>query len=188
MSFKHKIKVEYILLSVMIIFIAVLIPDIHSQTNYTPEFNLPVKNDSIVPDSVKTSIHRTFVIDSVITFGKKFLGLRYKYGGTTPQGFDCSGYVSYLFHKFGYKLPHSSSEMSTVGQKIDIKQAQPGDLICFKGRSTKSSRVGHVALIIQADSGQITMMHSCQRGVLIEKYNQSDYYKRRYLMCRRVSL
>jgi murein DD-endopeptidase / murein LD-carboxypeptidase len=172
----------------MIIFIAVLIPDIHSQTHYTPKFTLPGKNDSIVSDSVKTTVHRQFVVDSVISFGKKFLGLRYKYGGTTPVGFDCSGYVSYLFHKFGYTLPHSSSEMSTVGQKIDIKQAQAGDLICFKGRSTKSSRVGHVALIIQADSGQITMMHSCHRGVLIEKYNSSAYYKARFMMCRRVNL
>ncbi len=172
----------------MIIFIAVLIPDIHSQTHYTPNFTLPEKNDSIVRDSVKTTVHRQFVVDSVISFGKKFLGLRYKYGGTTPLGFDCSGYVSYLFHKFGYTLPHSSSEMSAVGQKIDIKQAQAGDLICFKGRSTKSSRVGHVALIIQADSGQITMMHSCHRGVLIEKYNNSAYYKARFMMCRRVTL
>jgi murein DD-endopeptidase / murein LD-carboxypeptidase len=188
MHLKRRIKVEYIFLYVMIIFIAVLIPDIHSQTSYYPKFTFPVKNDSIVKDSVKTTVHREFVIDSVITFGKKFLGLKYKYGGTTPLGFDCSGYVSYLFHKYGYILPHSSSGMATVGQKIDIKQAQAGDLICFKGRSTKTNRVGHVALIIQADSGQITMMHSCQRGVLIEKYNNSDYYKRRFLMCRRVSL
>jgi cell wall-associated NlpC family hydrolase len=188
MHFERRIKVEYILLTVMIIFTAVLIPDIHSQTHYTPKFTLPVKNDSIARDSVKTVACREFIIDSVITFGKKFLGLHYKSGGATPQGFDCSGYVSYLFHKYGYILPHSSSGMSTVGEKIDIKQAKPGDLICFKGRSTKTNRVGHVALIIQADSGQITMMHSCHRGVMIEKYNSSAYYKARFMMCRRVSL
>lgn len=188
MHLRKRIKVEYILLSVMILFIAVLIPDIHSQTHFVPKYQLPEKNDSIIRDSVKTVAHRQFVVDSVITFGKKFLGLHYKYGGTTPQGFDCSGYVSYLFHKFGYSLPHSSSGMSTIGQKVDIKLAQAGDLICFKGRSTKTNRVGHVALIIKADSGQITMMHSCHRGVTIEKYNNSDYYKKRFLMCRRVNL
>jgi murein DD-endopeptidase / murein LD-carboxypeptidase len=188
MHFKRRIKVVYILIAVMIVFVAVLIPDSHSQTNFTPRFRLPEKNDSIARDSVKTVAHREFVIDSVITFGKKFLGLHYKSGGSTPSGFDCSGYVSYLFHKFGYSLPHSSSGMATVGEKIDIKKAKPGDLICFKGRSTKTNRVGHVALIIAADSGQITMMHSCHRGVMIEKYNNSPYYTHRFMMCRRVNL
>jgi murein DD-endopeptidase / murein LD-carboxypeptidase len=172
----------------MIVFIGVFIPNSHSQTEFHSKFKFPVKNDSIIRDSVKTLAHREFIIDSMITFGKKFLGLRYKYGGTTPQGFDCSGYVSYIFGKFGFKLPHSSSGMATIGEKVDLKQAQKGDFILFKGRSTKTNRVGHVALIIQADSGQITMMHSCQRGILIEKYNNSDYYRARYLMCRRYSL
>ena len=78
--------------------------------------------------------------------------------------------------------------MATVGEKIDIKKAQKGDFIYFKGRSTKTNRVGHVALIIKADSGQITMMHSCHRGVTLEKYNNSDYYKSRFLMVRHYSL
>jgi murein DD-endopeptidase / murein LD-carboxypeptidase len=189
MRLRKRIKVEYILLTVMIIFIGILIPDIHSQTSFSPKISFPVQNDSIARDSVKVLAKREFVIDSVITFGKKFLGLRYKSGGSTPSGFDCSGYVSYIFKKFGYTLPHSSSAMSTIGEKIDIKKAKPGDLICFKGRSTKSNRVGHVALIIHADSGQITMIHSCcQRGVYIEKYNNSPYYTRRFVMCRRVNL
>ena len=189
MRLKKRIKVVYILIAVMIVFVAVLIPDSRSQTSFSPAFRLPVKNDSIARDSVKKGAHREFVVDSVITFVKKFLGLRYRSGGSTPSGFDCSGYVSYIFKKFGYTLPHSSSAMSAVGEKIDIKKAKPGDLICFKGRSTKTNRVGHVALIIKADSGQITMMHSaCKGGVIIERYNNSPYYTRRFVMCRRVNL
>ena len=184
----QKIKIELILLVVMIIFIGILIPDSHSQTQFYSKHYFPEKNDSIARDSVKTVAHREFVIDSVITFGKKFLGLRYKYGGTTEKGFDCSGYVSYIFGKYGFKLPHSSSGIADIGEKIDLMHAQRGDFILFKGRSAKTNRVGHVALIIKADSGQITMMHSCQRGVMIEKYNNSDYYKRRYLMCRRFNM
>lgn len=167
---------------------AVMIPDIHSQTgnNGTLAFNEnPVKNDTIRQDSVKTCAYNQAVIDSVINYGKKFLGLRYKYGGYTESGFDCSGYVSYIFRKFGYSFPHSSSGMATLGEKVDIKDARKGDFIYFKGRSTKTNRVGHIALIIAADSGKITMMHSCHRGVMIETYNNSDYYKIRYLMCRR---
>lgn len=167
---------------------AIIIPDIHSQTGLDgvmASYNNPIKNDTIRKDTVRAYTYNETVIDSVIKYGKKFLGLKYKYGGYTEQGFDCSGYVSYIFHKNGYTFPRSSSGMAVVGEKIDFKDARKGDFIYFKGRSTKTSRVGHVALIIAADSGIITMMHSCQRGVLIEKYNNNDYYKTRFLMCRR---
>lgn len=165
---------------------AIVISDIYSRPDYTvfTQYNDSIAKDSLKKDSV---VYKEAMIDSAIAFGKKFLGLRYRYGGTTEAGFDCSGYVSYLFSKFGYDLPHSSAGMGTVGYPIDIKEARKGDLILFKGRSTRSPRVGHVALIIEADSGNITMMHSCHRGVLIEKYNNSAYYKARYLMCRRYN-
>lgn len=186
----RKIKTEYVLNLLFIALMAMLIPDIYSQTGYSNHKNtriLSVIKDTIPPDTIRSKEdYNEAVIDSVINYGKKFLGLQYKYRGTTPQGFDCSGYVSYIFSKFGYSLPHSSAAMATIGEKIDINAARKGDLIYFKGRSTKTGRVGHVALIIEADSGQVTMMHStCMQGVIIEKYNTSDYYKRRYLMCRR---
>jgi cell wall-associated NlpC family hydrolase len=184
----RKIKIEYILNILFIAFMAVLIPNLQSQPRndyQVNDFILPVKVAPIPTDSVKMGNYNEAVIDSVIQFGKKFLGVHYKYSGHTPQGFDCSGYVSYIFGKYGYSFPRSSSGMATVGEKVGIKEARKGDFIYFKGRSTKTNHVGHVALIIEADSGQITMMHSCQRGVLIEKYNSCDYYKRRFLMCRR---
>ncbi len=187
-SMIKKIRVEYVLFGLFLFLMAIMIPDIHSQTGTQGAIvrnDNPIKNDSIRKDSVRTYTYNERVVDSVIKYGKKFLGLHYKYGGYTPQGFDCSGYVSYIFGKYGYSFPRSSSGMATVGEKVDIKDARKGDFIYFKGRSTKTNRVGHVALIIAADSGKITMMHSCHRGVLIEKYNTCDYYKIRYLMCRR---
>jgi cell wall-associated NlpC family hydrolase len=149
---------------------------------------------NVPPDSIKgvapnADSLRMSKIDSVISYGKKFLGLRYKYSGYNELGFDCSGYVSYIYGKFGCKLPHSSAAMATLGEKVDMKDARKGDLIYFKGRSTKGTRVGHVALIVEADSGQIKMMHSaCQSGVIIEKYNHNDYYTRRFLMIKRIKL
>jgi len=184
----RKIKIEFVLNLLFVAFMGLLIPSIQSQPgngNHKNDSIFANKNDSTLCDSIKMVRYNEAVIDSVINFGKKFLGLRYKYSGHTPQGFDCSGYVSYIFGKYGYSFPRSSSGMATVGQKVDIKAARKGDFIYFKGRSTKSKSVGHVALIIEADSGKVTMMHSCQRGVLIEEFNNSDYYKTRYLMCRR---
>ena len=185
----RKVKIEYVLNLLFVVFMAMLIPTIHSQTGHVYQKNdsiFTVQKDSIRADSLSKQDYNEAVIDSVIHFGKKFLGLRYKYSGQTPQGFDCSGYVSYIFGKYGYKFPHSSSAMSTFGKKVDLKDARKGDFIFFKGRSTKSSGVGHVALIIEADSGKVTMMHStCMKGVIIEKYNNSPYFTNRYLMCKR---
>lgn len=176
-------------MAVMIVFITVMIPDIHSQTQYSNKFEFTVNPDSVAIANKNDDARRALVIDSVIQFGKKFVGLKYKYGGSTEKGFDCSGYVSYIFRKYGYQLPHSSASMAKVGDKVELKDAAVGDLILFKGRSSKSKTVGHVALIIKADSGQVTMMHSCvQRGVYIEKYNNNPYYNSRYVMCRRISL
>ncbi|HNW90620.1 MAG TPA: C40 family peptidase [Bacteroidales bacterium] len=185
----RKVKIEYILNLLFVVFMAMLIPTIHSQTGDVYQKNdsiFAVQKDSIHADSLVKQEYNEAVIDSVINFGKQFLGLKYKYHGQSPAGFDCSGYVSYIFGKYGYTFPHSSSAMSTLGQKVDLKEARKGDFIFFKGRSSKSSGVGHVALIIKADSGQVTMMHStCMQGVIIEKYNTSPYYTSRYVGCKR---
>jgi cell wall-associated NlpC family hydrolase len=185
----RKVKIEYILNLLLVLFMATLIPSIHSQTGDVYQKNdsiFSVNKAGIPSDTIKKVENNEAVVDSVIQFGKKFLGLRYKYRGQSPKGFDCSGYVSYIFGKYGYSFPHSSSAMATLGKKVDLKEARKGDFIFFKGRSTRSSGVGHVALIISADSGQVTMMHStCMKGVIIEKYNTSAYFKTRYLMCKR---
>ncbi|HNX06680.1 MAG TPA: C40 family peptidase [Bacteroidales bacterium] len=186
---QRKIKIEYVLNVLFAAFMVMLLPAIHSEPGKVHQNNdsiFAAAGDTIAIDSLKTTGFNEAVIDSVINFGKKFLGLRYKYHGQSPAGFDCSGYVSYIFGKYGYSFPHSSSAMSTLGQKVDLKEARKGDFIFFKGRSSKSSGVGHVALIIKADSGQVTMMHStCMSGVIIEKYNNNPYYTSRYMGCKR---
>lgn len=144
-------------------------------------------SDSLAIDSLNCE-YKEALIDSIIKLGKIYLGKPYRYHITNTRRFDCSGYVSFIFSKFGYSLPPSSSGMAYVGQKISMEKARKGDLILFKGRSTKSSRVGHVALIIDVDDKGIVMMHSSSRGILIEHYANNDYYKRRYVMCRRLKL
>lgn len=174
-----------VVLIMFVVLMSVVIPDIHSQPGMIKGVRPDVQNpsDSIKADSVK--VYKEALIDSVIQFGKKFLGYKYRYGGYTPEGFDCSGYMSYIFSNHGYNFPRSSSGMATVGYQVDLKDARKGDFIYFQGRSIQSSRVGHVALIIETDSVTITMMHSCRRGVLIEKLAGNDYYTRRFLMVRR---
>jgi len=126
-------------------------------------------------------------VDSMIMLGKKFLGVRYSYGGNTPSGFDCSGFVSYLFGKYGFKVAKSSRDLAHVGAEVNESCLQAGDLAFFKGRSTKSSEVGHVALVIKALGGRWDIIHATvHKGIWIDHDVMNiEYYKQRFLMFRR---
>lgn len=133
------------------------------------------------------SVNRVCITDSVIAICKQSLGLPYKYGGNSPQtGFDCSHFVAYGFGKLGVTLPGSSAGMATVGEEIPLDQVQKGDILLFKGRNASNTRVGHVALVIEAAPGSIKMIHSCNRGVVIDEYYKMKYYTARFLQARRI--
>jgi cell wall-associated NlpC family hydrolase len=177
-------------LVLLAIFFLIFITAIYSQPsmgNLKNERELYFPPDSVTPDTSK-HFYKETLIDSIIELGKTFLGLHYHYGGRTPAGFDCSGYVSYLFGKFGYSLPPSSSGMGYVGEVVPFKEARKGDLILFQGRSTRTKRIGHVALIIGVDSLGVTMMHSDYRGITIDRYPEMPYYRARFVEVRRVKL
>jgi len=127
------------------------------------------------------------VVDSMVGLGKKFMGVRYSYGGNTPSGFDCSGFVSYLFNAYGFKISKASRELAKFGHEVNEGCVQAGDLAFFKGRSTKSSEVGHVALVIKAMGSNWDIIHATVgKGIWIDHNVMNiDYYKRRFLMFRR---
>ena len=124
---------------------------------------------------------------SLIQFSKQYRGVPYRYGGATPKGFDCSGFVGYVFSNFGYKLPRSSDDMMKAGRKVSEKKAEIGDLIFFKGRNTKSKKAGHVGIITEIrPSGEIYFIHaSTSSGIVISSKN-SSYYKSRFLRIKRI--
>jgi cell wall-associated NlpC family hydrolase len=186
-TLNYILKDLFVLLAV---FLVILATDLYSQPDARSLNFEPVKDhpsDTITNDSV-SHFEKEEIIDSILSIGKKYLGLHYRYGGRTPAGFDCSGYVSYLYGKFGYKLPAASTGMAGVGEKVELKDARKGDLILFKGRNVKSQIVGHVALIMNVDSNGVTMIHSNHRGVTIDHYPQMDYYRTRFMGIRRVKL
>lgn len=127
------------------------------------------------------------VVDSMITLGKKYMGVKYTYGGNTPSGFDCSGFVSYLFNAYGFKISKASRDLAKFGYEVNESCLQAGDLAFFKGRSTKSTEVGHVALVIRAMGGQWDIIHATvHKGIWIDRDVMNiDYYKQRFLMFRR---
>lgn len=126
--------------------------------------------DTIVPtDSLPiTDTLRAQIIEKA----RQYIGVSYKYGQSNENGFDCSGFVKYVYGNFGYELPHSSYEQYHKTQRLDKKKVQPGDLVFFV---TYGHRISHVGIYI----GDNTFIHSPSRGkkVCIDSLD-SDYYRR----------
>ena len=125
--------------------------------------------------------------DEVIQYGKKYIGKPYRYASKGPNSFDCSGYTSFVFKKFGYNLSPSSSgqdqQVPTIRRKEELKK---GDLVFFEGRS-HNGRVGHVGIVTDVKSnGEFEFIHaSTSRGVIVSKSTE-QYYASRYLRGGRV--
>lgn len=126
-------------------------------------------------------------LSNIIQFAKKHLHTRYRSGGTSPKGFDCSGFTRFCFSKFGISLPHSSAAQGNVGHAIATTEAQPGDLIFFKGHSAGGSRIGHVGMITEVIGDKIKFIHSAWNGGIRYDYLHADYYQRRFMGVRRVA-
>lgn len=147
-----------------------------------------------VPDSLKNTILSDSItrknskqVDQIIGYAKKFLGTPYRYAGSTPSGFDCSGFIYYVMGNFGFELTRSSYGLAEFGKTIKLADIRPGDLMFFKGRSTGSTRVGHVALVVEVTPDAIKFIHSStSRGVVIDNFKTSKYYIPRYITTKRL--
>lgn len=130
--------------------------------------------DAISPKTVER--------DSVILFAKQFLGTPYKYGGSSKNGFDCSGFVHYIFSHFKISVPRSSRDFKGQGTKVELNQANPGDVILFTGTNSAIREIGHVGIVLKNVNGTVDFIHSSSSknhwGVTITRYNDSGYLKR----------
>lgn len=125
------------------------------------------------------------LIAELLLEADKHLGTRYRRGGKTPNGFDCSGFTSYVYKQFGYKLGASSRDQFKQGIE-STDNVKPGDLLFFKG--SRSSTVGHVAIAIDTDpeTGDIIFIHAALKGGIRVDRISSPYYSKRYVGARRV--
>ncbi|MHC5200834.1 C40 family peptidase [Myroides sp. LJL119] len=125
----------------------------------------------------------SYVSSQVISSAFDFYGVRYRFGGTTSNGIDCSGLVINAFSDTAVDLPRSSWDMAKVGQKISKNQAQKGDLIFFK---TRGSRISHVGIITEVLDDEIKFIHSStSRGVIVSS-TKENYYRSRFVQINRV--
>ncbi|SDC69405.1 NlpC/P60 family protein [Niabella drilacis] len=122
--------------------------------------------------------------EELVRYAKTFLGTPYKYGASDPQkGFDCSGFLYYLFRHYQVKPPRSSYDYEHVGQAVSIQKALPGDLILFRGEH--SSRIGHIGMITSAKD-PLSFIHAAGSGTGVIISTFSGYYKRQFVKIIRV--
>lgn len=116
--------------------------------------------------------------EDIVDYAKKFIGTPYKWGGTTPQGFDCSGFLQYVFKEFNVQLPRRCADQFYQGESVDRNSLVPGDLVFF---NTNNQGPSHVGMYI----GNNEFIHaSSSKGVIISNLDMS-YYKTRYIGAKR---
>lgn len=123
------------------------------------------------------------LVDRLIEYAKRFLGVKYVYGGASPSGFDCSGFTSYVFKQFGYKLNRVSSDQASNGVKVSKSELYKGDLVFFSS-SRGSSRIGHVGIYI-GGGNFIHASSGSKHSVIISSLNE-PFYIDTYKTARRV--
>ncbi len=123
-------------------------------------------------------------IEQAISFARGMLGRSYR---CLQEGrmMDCSGFVSYVWSKQQLELPRSPAGIAAVVDRIAYEDIQKGDLLFFKGRDLSSGRIGHVSMVVDCQGGRIKMIHSCNRGIIVDDYPMS-YYRDRYLFAGRL--
>ncbi|PQJ80767.1 C40 family peptidase [Polaribacter porphyrae] len=115
--------------------------------------------------------------DKIVANALRYKGVKYKFGGTTRRGMDCSGVIYVAFGQENFSLPRVSRDMAKKGTKISLKKAQKGDLLFFK-TDKNSRRINHVGLIVSTKKGQIRFIHSTtSRGVIISSLSEKYWYK-----------
>lgn len=119
----------------------------------------------------------------ILDFAKSLIGVPYRYATSNPdKGFDCSGFVSYVFSNFGFKVPRSSTEFASTGKPVKLEDAKVGDVLIFTGTNPRVRKIGHVGIIYSIEDGEIKFIHSTSgkaNGVTITDFNA--YYKSRFM-------
>ena len=138
------------------------------------EYTVPASADEAASSSLGQQI---------ADYALQFVGYPYVYGGSSPSGFDCSGFTSYVYRQFGYSLNRSAANQLDNGTPVSMSELQPGDLVLFKKAGTGSKRASHVGLYI--GGGQFVHASTSTVGVIIS--NMTDaYYTTGFVGGRRI--
>jgi cell wall-associated NlpC family hydrolase len=152
----------------------------------TPDPVPPVNTEAVVPPLPvvklkkpkpvrRTQLHAPLG-DKIAKYARRFIGVRYTWGGSSPRsGFDCSGFVRYVYAHFGVSLAHSSYTQFTEGVRVARRHLKPGDLVFFHG-------LGHVGMYI----GKGKFIHAPHTGTRVQIESLNGWYSGTFDGARRI--
>ena len=154
----------------------------------TAESTQNVEKDSEPENTSPTynlkSFHGVDFLDQLVSTASENIGTRYRTGGTTKEGFDCSGLMCTTFGTFDIQLPRTSIEQSRYGVKVSNEEAQKGDLIFFKTNGRR--QINHVGMVVEVNDGDIKFIHASVGGGVIISSIKERYYSKKVSQINRV--
>jgi len=156
--------------------------------------NTPQRKITVKASPVKTRPERNSKTNAIRTNNKankiintalKYSGVRYKYGGTTKKGMDCSGLLYVAFNEHNVSLPRVSYVMAEKGKRIRVSDVTKGDLLFFKTNKS-GKRINHVGLVVAIESNTIKFVHATSsRGVIVSSLREG-YWNSAFIKATRV--
>ena len=141
-----------------------------------------------MPVKVRSQVHINLAAQ-LTDYAAKFLGTRYRAGGSSKNGFDCSGFTSHIFANFGIALNRDSRAQYTQGEEIDLADVRPGDLLFFSSARSGKGRIGHVAMVVSVDpeTNACKFIHaSSSKGITYDRFPDGGYYSRHFVGAKRI--
>lgn len=147
--------------------------------------------DSLLSKNVKTWVEdiakKEVTPHELVGFAKTLVGIPYKYASTDPSiGFDCSGFITFVFNHFDIDVPRSSVDFTNIGREVGMQNARAGDLILFTGTVDSIRIVGHMGIVAE-NRDTLQFIHSTSgRAYGVTVSNFTDHYKKRFVKVMRV--
>ncbi len=151
------------------------------------------KKDSFKSDKIKEveesyyathSTDTSYLAEQLINSATNKIGAKYKSGGTTDKGFDCSGLMYHIFDMYNINLPRSSFEQAKLGVVITRGNSKKGDLIFFK--TNGRSQINHVGMITEISEEEIKFIHSSTSSGVIISSTKEPYYQKNFVQINRI--
>lgn len=143
------------------------------------------KNENHVSKSSSYKYEPVSEATKVADNALKFQGTKYKWGGTSRKGMDCSGLVYKAFQEENISLPRVSRAMAKKGRRLQVDEINVGDLLFFETDKNRK-RINHVGLVVKIVPGQVSFIHSTtHHGVIVSSLNEK-YWNQRFVLAKRV--